>query len=490
MIRLMLNTPDQHDFVDPSVELDARRLRKLLSGLPVLNLGESLRIVLNVLEPLNEQKLDCRQRLKLLEVYLPTARQLYDTAEPLRLRQLPLSRQQRLAIIDDVERLCSGMANGFKIVIQEWYRGGRYEKDLARFGQLLRWALLQLGCQLVHSYRFYRPLPPFLFLELNQLYRLARHLGQHEQTGDDEGALSLAAVYQALSMLALCDPFHLAEGQVDAWYRTLIQYAPQCRIVPGNSWKGVPEGLFFVDFVSDSHPRPCVFLSPPVEGEDPHLLDARRALQDMHKALAALPADRRRQRPEAGILRALLPEVDAGDKRRQVRRSDGHQVEALTGIDMIHAWLSQPPPDHPGAPPWQVRDVSEQGYRLARDENTTGELGAGELICVLSEGSRPQLGLVRWVRNERGVGTEIGVERLDGVPAPVRLLAGDEGDGEHRALFLPSGNGQPARLVASKGVYRPGRALNIVAGDKTVAVCCTDCVVESPLLDCFEFTSG
>lgn len=492
MIKLLLTTPDQHDFADPSVELDPRRLQRLLSGLPVLNLGESLRMVLNALEPLNEQKLDSRRRLKLLQIYLPAAARLYDTAEPLRLRQLPLSKQQRRAVIDDIERLCAGMANGFKIIIHDWFHQRLYEKQAGEFGRLMRWTVQQLGCLLVHNYRYYRPLPPFLFLELNQLYRLARHLGLHDQGGEQEpegATLSLAANYAALALLSLTDPFHLAEGQVDACHRSLMQYAGRCRIIPGNSWKGVPEGLFFVDLISDSGPRPCVRLTPPVAAEDPHILDARQALQAMHAALAALPADRRRQRPEAGLLRALLPEVEAGDQRRGPRRADGRWLELVAGIDRIHAGLSQPPAT---AVSWRVKDASDAGYRLALEDSAAGELSAGELMYLRSDSgpqpASPQLLLVRWVRNARDAGTEIGVERLDGSPGPVRLVIDEAPQEQHPALFLTSAE-RPARLVAAKGVFQPGRALRILAGDTQVAVRCAECVAESPLIDCFEFTA-
>lgn len=51
---LLLNTPEQHAFQDPTLELDEKRLHNWLSSLPVLNPGESLRLVIVALEPLNE----------------------------------------------------------------------------------------------------------------------------------------------------------------------------------------------------------------------------------------------------------------------------------------------------------------------------------------------------------------------------------------------------------------------------------------------------
>ncbi|MGD8672692.1 MAG: hypothetical protein PVH86_05200, partial [Thiogranum sp.] len=107
---LLLTTPEQHDFQDPTLELNEKKLQRWLTGLPVLNASESLRLMLNALEPLNEQRLDVDKRLSLLGIYQATFQRLYATAEPERLRQQPLSRQQRLDTVDDVERLSLAMA--------------------------------------------------------------------------------------------------------------------------------------------------------------------------------------------------------------------------------------------------------------------------------------------------------------------------------------------------------------------------------------------
>ena len=47
---LLLTTPEQHGFQDPTLELDEKRLDHWLDGLPLLNCGESARLVLSALE--------------------------------------------------------------------------------------------------------------------------------------------------------------------------------------------------------------------------------------------------------------------------------------------------------------------------------------------------------------------------------------------------------------------------------------------------------
>ncbi len=497
---LLLGTPEQHELKDPTLELDERRLQSWLAGLPVLNPVESLRLVVNALEPLNEQRLAFDKRLRLLGLYRLTARRLYETAEPLRLRQQPLSRQQRQDTIDHVERLCLAMANGFKIVVKELYAAGVHGKDAARFGRVVYWALQQLAACLLHSYRFYRPEPPYVFLELNQLYRLARHHGVHNHAEADEHSetkTTLAAVYQASCLLALTDPFSIEEGQADRYFRSLLHYAADIRIVPGNSWPDRPEGLYFIDLQSDSRPRHCVLLDSPAAGDDPHILDARSALQQMHNALAALPADRRRQRTETGLLKELLPEVTPQDKRGSERRPDGRWIDVVVGLEPVCDWINAfRRGEQAAARRWSVKDVSEQGYRLAWDESAASLLQVGDLVCVVADSDQDrqdfQLLLVRWVCDERDQGTQLGVEKLQGVPNPVRIvIPGDADASTHPALFLPSGGrGSLARLLAPSEVYEENRALRVYVGEREIAVRCGVRVAQGAGFDCFEFLAG
>ena len=516
---LLLTTPEQHNFNDPTLELDEKRLKQWLTSLPVLNTGESLRKVLAALEPLNEQRLDSERRLRLLSQYRVSVKGLYDAAEPVRLRQQALSRRQRQEAVDKVEGLCLAMANGFKIVIKEMLARG--EQDSDRFGEVLRWAVQQLSAALLHSFRFYRPEPAFVFLELNQLYRLARHHGRHGTTGarnGDAAGHSLAAIFQAASLLSVADPFSLEEGQAESYFRTLLQVMDGVRVIPGNSWQGVPEGLFYIDLQSDSRPRHCVHLESPVSGDDPHILDARKALQQMHRTLAALPVDRRSKRAETGLLKELLPEVSARDKRRSKRHDDGRWVELVVGLEAICEWITARQQGmRPEAARWQVKDASAEGYALVWDESAASLLQVGDLLCLVGDSEQEQPGfqllVVRRVQDEREQGTELGVEKLPGAPNPVRVVLGDPasencGSGFqprssrleaapttgdcYQALFLPSSGaaGSVARLVAPVPVYEENRALMIYVGEREVPVRCGVRVEQAPGFDCFEFTSA
>jgi hypothetical protein len=391
------------------------------------------------------------------------------------------------------------MANGYKIVIRHWYDRGHWREHAQPFARALAGAMRYLGAALVHSYRFHRPEPPFVFLELNQLYRLARHHGLLESAaGGGDDAVNLATLYTAICMLALVDPFGAEEGRVDSWFACLPAYARLARIVPGGQWEGTPEGLYFLDLASDTRPRHCVFLEPPVQGEDPHILDARPALKEMHAALAAASPGRRRTLAEAAIMRGLLPEVTPRDKRRSERHADQRWIEVAVGLAQVCRQLSQREKGEAAqAVRWQVRDVSNEGYRLAMDAHTESFPQVGDLLCVLDDSEHSDAGMqllvVRWLRDDREQGVELGVERLDGTAAPVSVsMAADAEPEFHAALFLSSTGSEAsmARLVAPAETFGEQRPLLLRVGEREIRVVCGRCIESGPGFDCFEFSAA
>jgi hypothetical protein len=92
---LNLSIPEQHDYNDPTVERDVVRLQAWLTNLPLMDVVETVRLVLDGLQSLNEQRLETDLRYRLLDVFRHTAHRLFVTMDPMHLRQLALSKTQR-----------------------------------------------------------------------------------------------------------------------------------------------------------------------------------------------------------------------------------------------------------------------------------------------------------------------------------------------------------------------------------------------------------
>ncbi|MCK5481102.1 MAG: hypothetical protein KAJ06_08145, partial [Gammaproteobacteria bacterium] len=174
---LNLSIPGQHAFTDPTVERNVDRLRGWLTGLPLMDVVETVRLVRNALDALNEQQMDAQQRFDSLEVFQNTAQRLFVTIDPLRLRQLSLSKSQRQQAIEGVEQLLLSLAGGYKLVVMTLHEGQAHGQAGTLFGFAVNRSIETLIYTLLDCYRFYRAIQPCCFSELHQLYRVARYHG-------------------------------------------------------------------------------------------------------------------------------------------------------------------------------------------------------------------------------------------------------------------------------------------------------------------------
>ena len=508
---LSLSIPEQHDYTDPTVERDVDRLHHWLTNLPLMDVVETVRLVLGALDALNEQKLPAGQRFQYLEVYRATAQRLFVTVDPLHLRQLALTKAQRQEAIDGVEQLLLSIAGGYKLIVVELYQSSGDGEPEPLFGQAINRVLEQLVYSLLDCYRFYRAVQPQLIVESHQLYRLARHhglLGYCVDEGDEHTpATSVAMLYHASMLLSLTDPFRLAEGEVGLLFDVLMQHAAVCRIIPGNSWTGNGEGLYLIELGSDKLPVPCNKLEPPVKTSDPYLLDATAALSAVRERLAKTPAKVRMQSPEAMVLRRLLPETQGTDKRREQRSSDSRWVNLLLGVTVIHQYLMRTARKEPGLSAAEgsgqpgeliicrVLDSSQNGMKLAWDDSGAGDARVGDLLGIIEgQGSRQSLllAMIRSIRVYREGGMEAGVQLMPGGLGPVTCHLAEQPDQVGaRALFMPASETEQftATLVTGKGLYEEGRHLLIDVGGREVKARAGRSVLDSPVFDRFEFSA-
>lgn len=499
---LNLSLPAQHDYRDPTVEVDVVRLQEWLSDLPLLDLVETMRLVGGGLDGLNAQKIDAAARFDLLETYRPTVQRLFHTIDPLQFGQLALNRSRRKEAVAGIDRLLLSLAGGYKLVVAGLY-GGK-GKPHPRLGDALNRALEQLAYVMLDGCRFYREAQPSMVAESHQLYRLARHYGllgvavRNEDAGT--GPVATAVYYHASMLLLLTDPARLAEGEAGLLFDVLLRHADKCRIVPGNSWEGQGEGLFLVDLRTDDLPVPCPRLDSPVNLPEPYLLDANPALQALRQQLARIPAGVRMQSPEAMVLRRLLPEDLSTDRRRELRHGDDRHISLLNGLEQIHEYLSRAAGKAAArsAPAEPVRcrvlDSSQSGMRLSWEEGGAGDARVGDLLGVLESqgGQQLRLAIIRSIRVHPQGGLETGVQLLAGGVGAVTCSQPETPEAAAlHALFMPASEGERvnATLLAAKGLYAFGRNLRIDVGGREINVRAGRRVYDSPVFDRFEFAA-
>jgi len=502
-----LSTPVQHNYNDPTVERNVKRLRVWLTNLPLLDVVKTLRLVQGALNSLNQQKLEPKKRYQLLEVFRYTSVRLCITVDPIYLRQLNLSKTQRELVALGLEQLLLAMAGGYKILVKALYGSAPRGSSADLFGLAINRAIEQLGYVLLDNYRCYRAVPESLFAELHQLYRYARYFGLLTVRSADEDtgqSLGIAENYHAIMLLSLTDPFRLAEGEVGQLYDILKQHAGQCRVTPGGHWPGDPDGLCLLDLGSDTPPRLCAQPGQQVsEGQEPYLLDAREALSAIRNRLEQTPIKVRRQSPEAVLLRHLSPAHAVASQNKEPRRPDSRSTSLVNGLNAIHAFLLAAMPGSQEAGEvasdgssvkslaCRIADTSENGMRLVCDEGLTGDARVGDLLGIVEDELRLKLVITRSVQVHREAGMELGVQKIHGSCGPVYCRSqGDEAE-ELRALFISSSeaDGISATLVMASGFYEAGRHLLVHSFGKKVNVRAGRNISDSPVFDRFEFTA-
>ena len=523
---VFLQIPQQHDYTNPAVELNHKRLAKWLKQLPLLNLVASMRELLGALEPANMQRMPAKTRVRLLELYRQTVVSIFPATEDEALRRLPLTGAQREQVKEDMTRLCAALAAGYKILVND---GLQEQVDPRRQPILLlaAYRAVETGAlTLLHAYRTYQPAPPFTYLDLHQLYRFAEQWGivdsavvYDREVVDPDG---IGASYKRIMLLAVLDPLHLAAGTAVPLHAMLGPYAGHCRIETAASGRG-DACSFLVDPDGDSPPVPSAKVSAGYPIEQPRFLQVRPAVEQARQRLSELytHADwARTHGEEVRLLGLLAPELERDRRRQTPRKTVNRETRVALGIDAIHYYLSRGPRHLDellkGAEsgiqvddldseqearhtldPWMIINHSANGFLLTSRRNVQREVRVGEALAVILPGNGQQMPLLtlacaRWLRNTTDRRVEIGVEVIPGNMAPVTCVPDDELNlkyGELAALLLSGVSSQnpPTTLITPKAIYGPNRPLSIQTGCESLRVRAAELIMDTAVFDRFTF---
>jgi hypothetical protein len=497
---LTLSIPTQHDYSDPTVELDPARLQSWVADLPQMNALATVRLVSGALLALNEQRIDTSLRYQCLEVYRPVVLRLFETVGPLQIRQHSMSTGQRHETIAAAADLFNNFANGYKLTVMELQAAGQIS------GEAFNRAIDALCFVLQDCFRYYRSVPPRVFSDLHQLYHHARRAGLLDvksPAGASQQGPGTAGLYKLGMLLSLTDTERLAEGELGLLADVLREHVDACRVVQGGSWASNGSGLFLLDVDSDACPVACATLKSPAEIATPYLLDATDMLRLLRARLDDIPERVRQRSPEAMVLQRLQPAEQGASLRREQRHRDGRWVGLVVGLEEIHAQLirvsggNAPDSSTSDNVPLACRviDSSENGMKLFVEAGGAGDARVGDLLGVI-EGEPGQeslrLACIRSLRVLPGSGMESGVQLIAGGVGPVYCSLPEKSDAAAvPALFLPAEEGEDiaATLVALTGLYAAGCAMTIDVGGREIHVRAGRLVSDSPVFDRFEFSA-
>lgn len=441
---LALNIPAERAAPPKDLEIRPKQVKAWAESLPLQQSFDAGRRLCTHLAAVNRAKLDLDTRLQILEVYRPLAASLLDDLEAMYAKAaLPLGARPREALM--LARDFAGeLALGYKIMLVE--RSAKLFGAKRQLPLLVFRTMEYLGARLKASYKSYTPTPPGTWGELHQLYVFADQQGVALDPADPDSKATVSDVYCEALLLALTDPYRLAQGEADrvlaqlAGYRGLVGLAQARPTTPSGAH-------FLVPCDTDRPPKPALSANDDTGGPNWRILDANALVDKLRMKKHALETGN----VSASMSKAMGPEglqmlgklVQLwGDPPKRASRRDpaeatvaicvglkavGHfvslepKIDLATEDEMLRRGITMPlhalPTDDQLQPlpifEWTVVNQSAGGLKVRREGPTAQPIAVGEVLGIKFTGrAHWTIGVVRWITLFEEGGMEFGLQFL------------------------------------------------------------------------------
>ena len=367
---LLLSAPMQHISSNASVILEPNKLSDKLSEIESWDITELASSLTNDTRQFNELQCDSKKRLKLLEIYYHSLTEFLSSFDEIKLRTLQLSDTSRLEIEEDIMWLYLEIANGYKILIKDFYESGGSARQDSNYHHSIYRAMELLSQALVYAYKARQIPPPLCFLEINQLYYIAERdvcLAQQVMTiKKEKHEPSIEKLYKQIMMLAVYDPYALNSDEVALMYENLEPFVDDCKIISSGVANAQP-GQFLVDLNEDRWPSRYMGQKVRQLKDDQRLLDLTEVLK---KQLAESNNDESQDyfiSREKQITRIALNSIKNDYYIRNSEKATGVTISMSVGLESVFYYLDNPDQ-------LSVKDTVETcaGIEVSFDDEETG----------------------------------------------------------------------------------------------------------------------
>ncbi|GAB7530747.1 hypothetical protein PS3A_31580 [Pseudomonas sp. 3A(2025)] len=527
-------------------EASPRDLKRWISTLPKANLGEMARQLYQGLTELNLLVTPSANRLQLLELLRPEVYFVCKHLERHFLNQSIVLDERPRKVANLCQALQNHLATGYKLIIHRI--APKYTRERATlFTTALQRALHCLNGPLVRASQLYCPVQDGLWLELHQMYQIARQYQLHNAQVPEPQALhvrslSIEQTYVIALMMGNARCNQMRQLNIGKLAEALEAWSSQVQLQDAHK-----EGsLFAVDPTADKPPR---YRSLFGEELIPQLLgvNSLQLASAIHQYLE-LPAEQRGQAALSvppGISTDLLQHLAVawGDvAERTFQRTPGQgTLKLCLGMSALHYYLggrksfseqlqlpaASKPADfslklvNDNDDPWSqafdtqrgntsstllpleeieypqaegdadgsnaqhdfptyelnIVNHSPGGYCLAWQKEVPSQLQAGEVIGLQDEsGPGWSVAIVRWIRQVRSGGTQMGIELIAPFAQPCGMqLIGELQNSQYlRSLMLPEIRPmeKPPTVLAPRLPFKEGNKvmMNVNGDEKRAAL--------------------
>lgn len=351
-----LEIPEQRKPTRHDPSLRPKKVEAWLQSLPKANLGETARLIYQLLNQTNQLHYPFVERFRFLEQMREPVHYVTDSMRKHFLGMtFPLPDKNR-KIAAATREIYAAMATGYKIAIEEMSRTHPLFQDKKLLAMLLQRALFYTGRDLVTAYQIYSPCEPRTWQELHRLYACAEARKLHKTVVSDyqhqnSDKTSPLSEYLRLLLLALTSPYQLRQGEILKIYTALERWTQRLELRPLNlSSSGDTRTHFLVRLDRDAAPRPLAY-SVMREEHQPHyrILDTEgltRRLRDEIRnnkevvSTTLTSVDLGRPDLSHDLMRRLLVAWGAEAKRGFPRSPKQEAVEVTIGLSATHRFLN------------------------------------------------------------------------------------------------------------------------------------------------------
>ncbi|WP_397450199.1 molecular chaperone [Pseudomonas sp. NA-150] len=546
-LHLLLRAPTPTQSSLSFCDTTPRDLKRWIALLPKANLGETARLLYQALGELNQLLTPSENRLQLLELLRPEVYYVCKNLERHFLSQAIVLDERPRKVANLCQALQNHLAVGYKQIIVRVAPRASKERSMLLTTALQR-ALHCLNGPLIRASQLYCPVPEGLWLELHQIYLIARQNQLHnvdvvDPLANHTRTLSAEQTYVVAVLLGCSRCNQMRQLNIG---RLAEMLEPWSALVKLQS-PAEASSLFAIAQAVDAPPRyKSLFAEeqlPTVLGINPLPLAA--VIRDYLNA----PADKRSKVPllvPHGFTTDLLQHLAAawGDvAERTFQRTSGKGTLTLCiGMSALHYYLSgersfsellklptvtkaaqfsaqaagasssdawtiafdaepeasvdtlpyeeiqyhptgedagdSTPNSRQSFPTYALNVINHSpgGYCLAWPKEVPSQLQSGEMVGIQDgAGQGWSIAVVRWVRQVRGGGTQMGIELVApyAQPCGLQLVRSTEQNTPYlRGLLLPEVRAidQPATLLAPRLPFQEGHKVKInTSGEERAA---------------------
>ena len=339
--RIRLKLPEQ-DLQYLTIGSDQpKKLQSWVDELPLMNMGETSRLLYQYIQELNRLQQPSSQRLQLLEVIRPAIINCCRSLSKHYLNQSLVLPDKARRVASLAQALQTHLASGYKLTAVRSVKHLREKDGKARLAKSIHRAISALTDTLIRSYQLYFPVPRHLWLELHQLFLLAEMNDVHQMEIEDSEfkvvqSSSVMDAYGRALLMATAKPNQLRQQEIAVVYEATEEWGAYLEIK--KAWGD--SDLFVFDLQQDRPPTYRTHVS--MAGEDSRYMDSALLISRLGQAAAGKPVeDFRLPKGMTDNLLAHLQQAWGALTERSFQRvGQAGSIDVCLGLLALHTHLT------------------------------------------------------------------------------------------------------------------------------------------------------